>query len=47
MELTCSNIKKFLIFSYISGNGTFQPKPKKQKKSTLKKNSYISENRTF
>ena len=37
MELFSSNIKKFLVFSFISGNGTFQPKPKKQKNPPRKK----------
>ena len=32
MELSSSNIKKFLKFSYISRNGTFQPNLEKWKK---------------
>ena len=33
MELSSSNIKKCLIFSYMSGNGTPPPPPPKKKNS--------------
>ena len=36
MELSCSNITKFLMFFYILGNGTFRPKLKKKKKKKKK-----------
>ena len=44
IELSRSNIKKFLNFSYVLGNGTFRPK---LKKIYAKKIPYISKNRTF
>ena len=46
MELSSSNIKKFLIFSYISGNGTPPPKkiPYISGSGNPKKASYISGN---
>ena len=44
IELSRSNIKKFLNFSYILGNGTSRPK---LKKIYAEKIPYISKNRTF
>ena len=37
MELSSSNIKKILMFSYILGNGTFKPKLEKIKNPPRKK----------
>ena len=42
MELSSSNIKRLLIFSYISRNGTFQPKLENNKKIHRKKISFAS-----
>ena len=48
MELSSSNIKKCLIFSYMSGNGTPPPPPPKKKKKFFifqeTETLYISEN---
>ena len=47
MGLSSSNIKEFHIFSYILGNGHFQPKLEKMKKIHLEKISHTSRKCTF
>ena len=47
MELSSSNIKKFLIFSYILGNGTFQLKFEKILKIILGTLLILRENGGF
>ena len=50
MELFSSNIKKFLLFSYISGNGILPLPPKKSlylRKRKVYKPSHILGNGTF
>ena len=47
MELSCSNIKKFLIFSYISGNENSEKNSLYFRKRKPQKASYISGSGTF
>ena len=47
MELSCSNIKEFLIFSYTPGNGNFEKYSLylRKRKPKLKRNYYTSRNK--